>query len=449
VSSLRRLGPDTIFGRTVLLLFGVILLLTAINVGIILLRPPPRDVPLDSQEVARLLQGREIAKAPGDLVSSRSATPPDIVEARRSDALVAGALARYLRVRRDDVRFRRTGDLPEQLAHLDGQIEREAQLYSGLEFDPLVVGPFEAALRLPSGEWRALSRLERDPWLSWRASTVLRVLLSMLVVLPVGWWFARKLARPIHAFAAAAEKVGQGREVEPVAVEGPAEVRLAAHAVNDMQTRLDRYLVERTSVVGAVAHDLRTPLARLNFHLADAPEAMRTKAEGEIAEMEQMIAATMDFVQNETRTRVRERLDLALLVEGVVDDFADLGRPVVLAKSEPAIVRGDPLLLKRMFANLVNNALAYGQRASIELVTTDGQAVVDVLDEGPGLSQDELARAFEPFYRAERSRNRATGGIGLGLAIVKAAATAHGGDVELANRSKAGLRARVLLPLDS
>jgi two-component system OmpR family sensor kinase len=198
--------------------------------------------------------------------------------------------------------------------------------------------------------------------------------------------------------------------------------------------------------VGALAHDFRTPLSRLHFHLASAPEDVRAKAEAEIAEMEQMIAATLEFVENETRAHPREAVDLTLLVEGVVDDLADLGRDVRLGRAAPATVIGDAILLKRLFANLINNAVTYGHRALVTVDCGKGQAAVEVLDEGPGLSAADLERAFEPFYRAESSRNRSTGGMGLGLAIVRAAAQRHGGTVTLANRPQGGLSARVTLP---
>ncbi|HZU52126.1 MAG TPA: ATP-binding protein, partial [Sphingomicrobium sp.] len=224
----------------------------------------------------------------------------------------------------------------------------------------------------------------------------------------------------------------------------------AAEALNDMQARIRGYIVERTSVVGAIAHDLRTPLSRLKFHLDLAPvdEPFRRRLEAEIDEMEQMIAASLQFAGAEARAQVHERIDLTLLVEGIIDDLTDLGSPVSLKDAEPTIVVGDPLLLKRLFTNLINNAVTYGSRALVSIQHDCERAIVDVDDEGPGLEGASLDRAFEPFYRAESSRNRMTGGMGLGLAIVKAAANSHGGDVELRNRAEGGLRARVSLPLE-
>jgi signal transduction histidine kinase len=449
VTRLSRLAvPDTIFGRAALLALSSVLLLTAINVGIIFLRPPPRDVPLSSYEVARLMRGQPTAKqvsgisvADGRVASAGPATS-------KADRLIGTALAFHLHVPAGDVAFRHTSPLPPTLMHMEQQIATEARLYDRRDFDPIIFGEFTATARLPDGRWRTLARQTQDPGLSWQINTALRLMVAFLLVLPIAWWFASRLARPIRAFASAADRVGRDPGVAPVDVSGTAEIRLAANALNEMQDRLHRYVVERTGVVGAIAHDLRTPLARLRFHLSDAPEPMRAKAEVEIEEMQAMITATMEFVQNETRPRSSELLDLTLLVEGVVDDFADLGRRARMEPSDSATVRGDPLLLKRLFSNLVGNALTYGGEASVRLRRTGREAIVEVSDSGPGMRAEDLARAFEPFYRAEGSRNRQTGGIGLGLAIVSGAARAHGGDVELRNGQGGGLSATVRLPLD-
>jgi signal transduction histidine kinase len=299
---------------------------------------------------------------------------------------------------------------------------------------------------MPDGRWRIVARAGQDRLERWQAGNVATTLLSVLIVGLLAWLFSSRLARPIRAFALAAEKVGRRKQLTPVEVRGPAEIRRAAEAVNDMQRRIAGYVAERTSVVGAIAHDLRTPLTRLAFLLASAPEDLRRKGEVQIEEMERMIASTLEFVEDETRERPREPVDLALLVEGVVDDLADTGRAVTLAGVEPATVQGDAMLLKRLFSNLIVNAVTYGDRARVTVRSGGGWATVEVADSGPGLSARDLERAFEPFYRAEGSRNRATGGLGLGLAIVKAAAQRHGGDVTLENRPEGGLSACVRLP---
>lgn len=439
--------PQSILGHTMLLVIGIVVLLTVLNLGIILFRPPPRDVPVSTYEVSRLLKGEPIAKDNTAIQRSVADAPPLPPRGSERDELLKLALAHQLGMAPADVRLhqadtRRGRSLPRRISQ-----ERRALADYGIErFDPVIFGAFTAAARLPDGRWLVVSRKGSQSIDSWQASTALRFVVGLLIAVIVAWLFSARLARPIRAFASAVERIGGQERAEPVEVGGPSEIRLAAAAVNDMQTRIDRYIAERTSVVGALAHDLRTPLSRLHFHLAAVPEEVRCKAEAEIAEMEQMIAATLEFVENETRSRPREALDLALLVEGVVDDLADLGRDVHLERAAPATVCGDALLLKRLFQNLVNNAVTYGRRATVTLDTLDRKAIVEVTDEGPGLSQADLDRAFEPFYRAESSRNRATGGMGLGLAIVRAAAQRHGGDVTLANRPEGGLSARVTLP---
>jgi two-component system OmpR family sensor kinase len=446
VSGARRLRlPDTILSRTLWVAVGTALLLGLLNLGTLYLRPPPRDVPLTAYEVARVLDGAAIAKPTTGLTVAVAATPPVLDAVTDSDRVVALALARDLGLSPADVRLHREETHGRQ-PRPTGQERRELTTYGIDHFNPVIFGAFTAAAKLPDGRWRSVSRAGRDRLQSWQTGTAATSLLSLVIVVALAWLFSRRLARPIRAFALAVEKVGMRRQLTPVEENGPAEIRLAAAAVNDMQRRIAGHIAERTAVVAAIAHDLRTPLTRLAFLLASAPEALRAKAELQIEEMERMIASTLEFVEDETRARPREPVDLALLVEGVVDDMADTGRDVTLAGVAPATVSGDAMLLKRLFANLVANAVVYGGRGAVTLTTEPGWATVEVADAGPGLGAEDLERAFEPFYRAEASRNRTTGGIGLGLAIVKAAAERHGGTVTLVNRPEGGLSAKVRLP---
>ncbi|HEX5182215.1 MAG TPA: ATP-binding protein [Allosphingosinicella sp.] len=438
--------PQSILGHTLLLVIGIVVLLTALNLGIILFRPPPRDVPVSAYEVSRLLRGEPIAKDNTAIERSVVDAPPVPAHGSEQDELLKLSLAHQLGLAPADVRVHQTDTRRSRLPNRINQEKRALADYGIERFNPVIFGAFAVAVRMPDGRWLVVSRQGSQTIDSWQVGTALRIVLGLILALVVAWLFAARLARPIRAFVGAVERIGGQAQAEPLEVSGPSEIRLAAEALNDMQSRIRRYVAERTSVVGALAHDLRTPLSRLHFHLAAAPEEIRCKAEAEIREMEQMIAATLEFVENETRSQPREALDLALLVEGVVDDLADLGRDVRLARVEPATVMGDALLLKRLFANLVNNAVTYGRRATVTLDTPNGEAIVEVTDEGPGLSPTDLERAFEPFYRAESSRNRTTGGMGLGLAIVRAAAQRHGGDVMLANRPEGGLSAKVTLP---
>jgi signal transduction histidine kinase len=441
-------AADTIRSRTILLLLGIAVLVTAVNVSIILSRAPPREAPLQTFEIARLLRGQPIAKENSNVNTVANVATPKFQARTRMDQLVQIALARDLSASIEDVRFEGMAQLPNHLSFLPAETERALRLYGPQKFEVAVPHGFKAAVMLPSGRWHVVWREDRDEVADWRTAVILRFIISMALMLPIGWLFARWLTEPIQAFGAAAERLGRERRVEQIDVRGPAEIRYAAHALNDMQARIRGYVLERTSVVGAIAHDLRTPLSRLKFRLALASDELRSMADNEIDEMEQMITAALEFAEAEARPQVREHLDLALLVEGVVDDLADCGEPVLLTRCDSATVIGDPLLLKRMLRNLINNAITYGRQSLVSMARRGSCAIITVDDDGPGLKPGDIARAFEPFYRAEGSRNRETGGMGLGLAIVKAAVMLHGGEVDLGNRAGGGLRATVRLPIE-
>jgi two-component system, OmpR family, sensor kinase len=160
-----------------------------------------------------------------------------------------------------------------------------------------------------------------------------------------------------------------------------------------------------------------------------------------------MIAATMSFVADATRPRERVRLELASLIESILDEAAETGSNATAETCEKLVIDGDPVALRRMVSNLVDNGLKYGGAVRGRVFARDGEAVIEIDDDGPGVSDADSERVFEPFFRGEPSRNRETGGIGLGLAVVRSVARAHGGDAILVNRPEGGLTARVTLPL--
>jgi signal transduction histidine kinase len=231
-----------------------------------------------------------------------------------------------------------------------------------------------------------------------------------------------------------------------LALTGSAEVIAASNAFNMMQERLRRYVEDRTAMIGAVAHDLRTPLTRLRFRIEAVPDDIRPKLASDIDQMEAMIAATLAFVRDTTRPAERTKLELASLLESVIDEAAETGGQAAVERGEKIIIEGDPVALRRLLNNLVENGLKYGGAVQGRVHVEDRLAVIVIDDNGPGIPPHELDRVFEPFFRSEPSRNRETGGIGLGLAVVRSVARAHGGDVTLHNRPEGGLRARVELP---
>jgi two-component system OmpR family sensor kinase len=163
--------------------------------------------------------------------------------------------------------------------------------------------------------------------------------------------------------------------------------------------------------------------------------------------MEAMISAALAFVRDTTRPAERTKLELASLLESVVDEAAETGGAATVERAEKIVIEGDPIALKRLVVNLVENALKYGHVARGSVFADGDMAIIEIDDDGPGVPLAELERVFEPFFRGEPSRNRETGGIGLGLAVVRSLARAHGGDVTLLNRPEGGLRASVRLPI--
>jgi len=214
-----------------------------------------------------------------------------------------------------------------------------------------------------------------------------------------------------------------------------------------MQARISRLIQERTNMIGAIAHDLRTPLTRLAFRLDDLPHPLSEKVGADIQEMKSMISAALNFIRDRSFGGQRERLDLRLLVERVVDDHSDLGHDVTLQPGTPITVEGVPLALRRLATNLVDNAVKYGERARLQLRADKDHCFLEIDDDGPGIPEQLQEQVFEPFFRLEASRNRDTGGIGLGLASVRAIVMDHGGEITLGNRKGGGLRVVVSLPV--
>lgn len=309
----------------------------------------------------------------------------------------------------------------------------------------IMIGEFVVAVRQSDGSWKTVEY--RQSMEFWRMFAVIWLVLSAAAVAPFAWALARRLTLPIAGFAAAADRLGRDPHAAPLLVEGPREIAAAAAAFNRMQSRLNRYVEGRATVVGAIAHDLRTPLMRLGLRLESAPIDLRTACEADIRDMEAMVGAALAYMRDTNTLLERRALDLRSLAETVIDDLSDRGAAVSLSPGEPVVLDGHATALKAMMSNLVGNAVKYAGGAEVEIVVSADQARLLVRDRGPGLAPEDLDRVFEPFFRAEKSRNRNTGGIGLGLASVRATARAHGGDAHLDNREGGGLVVEVILPL--
>jgi signal transduction histidine kinase len=215
-----------------------------------------------------------------------------------------------------------------------------------------------------------------------------------------------------------------------------------------MRGRLQRFVQDRTRMLAAISHDLRTPITtlRLRAEFIDSEET-RAKILETLEEMQRMTEATLAFAREEAATEETRRVDLAALVDSVCADLADLGQDVTFSGPERLTYDCRPLSLKRALRNLIENAVAYGERARVALVASEDALCVVIDDDGPGIPEADFERVFQPFVRLEESRSRETGGIGLGMAIARSIVRAHGGEIELANRPAGGLRVTIRLPV--
>jgi signal transduction histidine kinase len=325
---------------------------------------------------------------------------------------------------------------------------KQMVLLGGPEWNQLVVG-----LETPDGEWLNVKVAIEAPR-PWHSPTFLAAFLVMTIAAAgLTLWAVRRLISPVATLAAAAEALGRDVNAPPLPEDGPTEVATAAAAFNTMAARIRRFVQDRTELLTAIGHDLRTPITRLKLRaeFVDDDE-QRAKILADLEELEAMVSATLAFGRDVRSGEPVSPIDLAELLQTVLDEAGD-ARPEaaeMLGYEGPAhlTVRARSLSLKRALANLVGNAVIYGGSARVRLAPpVDGILTIGIEDDGPGIPPDDLERVFEPFHRGEPSRSRETGGVGLGLPIARNIIRAHGGDVVLANRPSGGAKATVTLPV--
>jgi len=272
-------------------------------------------------------------------------------------------------------------------------------------------------------------------------------------LLLAAWVGARWLSDPVRRLAGAARELGHNIHRPPLPETGTHECREATRVFNQMQQHIRAQLEQRDQFVAAVSHDLRTPLTRLALRVESLQDASERQRFGrDIAEMDSMIRATLDYLRGAADAEPWVALDLASLVDSVVHDQQDSGNDVTQESSSSAPlapVRAQASALRRCLTNLLENAVRYGGAAEVQLAEDADAVRVTVLDRGPGIPEAELVKVLQPFYRVEASRNRNSGGVGLGLATASDIARQHGGSVELSNRPGGGLQAELVLPRKS
>ncbi|HEX7798906.1 MAG TPA: ATP-binding protein, partial [Asticcacaulis sp.] len=308
---------------------------------------------------------------------------------------------------------------------------------------------FNVTWKLSDGRYRVIVAPKSliEPW---QARLLLGFGLTALLILPLAYLLSQRLSRPITAFAEAAAKLSVEDSAPPVPADGPREVRQAAGVVNAMQTRIRKQIESRTMLMGAIAHDLKTPLARMRLRIEDLPAPVREKLSQDIAHMDGLIRSAMSFTSAHKLAEQVRPLDLSALTESLIDDMGVVCEIGEASLAPNLMVMGDQVALTRILTNLIENAGRYASGCRVRLAAQGDTVELSVLDDGPGLPEDALEAVFEPFYRLETSRNRDTGGTGLGLSVARALAEAQGGTLSLRNRYDGdrvtGLEARLSLP---
>ncbi len=445
---MRRLLPRSLAARTAVFLTLALMMVQAAGLTI---------HALDRVDVQRLGVSREITARAFGIWRTMLLAPPDRREAMLFDIEMpeglAAEISEFPAVRpgmpRAPLSLVRLFQLDLIASSPPGFRPREALVAAAPRPGSLVV-----AMRLPDGPWVNMW-LSLPPPRPWHSETFLVAFVLMTgAALALILMATRRLIRPVSALARAAERLGRDVNAPPLPEEGPSEVATAARAFNTMAERIRRFVGDRTQMLAAIGHDLRTPITRLRLRaeFMDDDE-QRRKMLADLDEMEAMVNATLAFARDDSATEPSVAMDLAALCRTVLDETAD-ARPELPAEAisyegpERQRIRGRPISLKRALANLVNNALNYGNTVQVTVEPpVHGLLTVRVEDSGQGIPEDALEAVFQPFRRLETSRNRETGGTGLGLPIARNILRAHGGDVVLRNRPQGGLSAIVTLPV--
>jgi len=303
------------------------------------------------------------------------------------------------------------------------------------------------SVRFADGAWLNARMFTPRPdpwiWLKLAASTLLIYLILLGAVVLI----AIRLGRPLRDLTAAAKSFEGRGEAPQVEERGPADVRRALVAFNAMSERVSAMLDEKDRMLGAIGHDMRTPLASLRIRIESMePAAEREKVIATLAEMSAMLEETLALARAGRATETVRPVDLQALADAVVEEFVTLGQPVEMLAGERIVAEVQPNLLRRALRNLIENAVRHAGSAAVSVRTAGDKVAIEVADDGPGIPEAELVNVMEPFVRLDASRNRESGGSGLGLTLARSAAQAHRGRLELENRPEGGLIARILVP---
>lgn len=298
---------------------------------------------------------------------------------------------------------------------------------------------FTVSLRQADGRWLRVEPAR--PFLGgWQRTILIALAVSLLLLAPIAWIFARRLTRPFRALAEALDDDGTAA----IPQDGPRELREAAAAIATMRNRLAVEAVERARMLTAIAHDLRTPLTGLRLRIEATPEPQRARMVADVERMQAMIGEVLTFARDAAGPA--EMLDVRPLLDGIVGEMTESSAKVRLLPGKDARIAVPEPAFRRAVENLLRNAIDYAGGGTIAVRQVDVDVLVSVADDGPGIPAADRERLLRPFERGDASRSRDTGGTGLGLSIVRDFAAQHRGDFTLAEAPDGGTIAILRLP---
>jgi len=403
---------------------------TMVNFAVTFSGPPPLRRPLNLNDLVPALEGRgPIPDGYGWVAQPRTEQAFRPQEGELAQPAIRANLARVLNVPLDQVGY---------------TARAERRPIEGPRSSLEARDGFSVGLQRSDGTWRIIRGTPAPLLTAWHWLTLSLTLIAAFVFAGMSMLVARSVVRPLERLGREADQAEFGR-IAPISVDGPPEVVRVANAVIAMRDRLADALESRTAIFTAVAHDMAAPLAWLRFRLVQLPDEQRIAAERDVDELSAMIAGILELSSASMAPPQHAQLD-AIELARVVATAEGLQ---FQSTTERAVISGDALSLRRLLTNLCANAKRYAGGGMVVASVKGDLLQISVLDEGPGFPPDQAERLFEPFYRVEGSRSRATAGAGLGLAIARGIAEAHGGKLVALVRDTGGAEFRLSVPVVS
>jgi signal transduction histidine kinase len=430
--SFHRLRGWRISRQIGLLVMAALLLLTAANFIVTFVGPPPRPAPVLVSDLADTLNGRDPPPRPGVRLLRETGAKvfvPRSGEERR--ASYEAYLAQLLSRAPESVRF--------------AMVEAQHPGGRGGAMPPVLFSDFSAGVRDDAGRWYIVRSTPKPLLTAWHLTTFAITMGVAVLLALIALWVSRGIVSPIRRLSDQADQAYLDGKRGEISVNGPPEIAQLAVTIAAMRDRFADLVESRTMMLAAIAHDMATPLARLEFHVAKLPANVRRQAEADLAELSALIASILGYARGSQRLETAP-VDLVALTRDLLERWDRPDAPVRLMRvPQAAWLSGDRLSLQRLIGNLIGNAQRYAGGGKIDIQVDEQTIVLTVRDGGPGFDPALAERLFEPFFRVEASRSRETAGAGLGLATARAIAEAHGGT--LTAQSALGRGAQFILTL--